>query len=65
MRGKKYEPIEWTCITYAHNIIVFIYLCFCSLHKDNNGIILKNVHFEIRSGSQNSVVLMNTKRIKS
>jgi len=32
--------------SYVHDITVFTNLCICSLQRDDNGIVFKNLHFE-------------------
>ncbi len=41
-------PRGWTHNMHAQDITVFTISCFCSLHRNDKGIIFKNLHFENR-----------------
>ncbi len=57
------KPIDGTRNMHAHNVTEFTNVCLYSLHRDNNGIVFKNLHFESRFqkfaflGCQNAVAV--------
>ena len=46
---KNFSPIDWTHNTHVHDVIVLTNSCFCSLHREDNGIVFKNLYFEMFS----------------